>query len=360
MNDKISFISDLLNSKKIESSQKEKIFSLTAKEWENTSKKDGLILKEIESIKEQIRKITTAVEKPPVIKIKNKNLVSSPKDVADFMYLFNQRNGFKYFTHDYDGEGVFDIENFLESAKSLFELKSKQLSIPQDLYAIVNQFAFNENPNWGKQIHDGFSTKKWIEWSKKNKLSPIRNKNFEKVINKFRDLTRVESPYLKIMIDELIANVFILGDFEIVLNRLDKADFYTNTNTFRTAIKDILEVIYKKKREGSGTNKLSITYKGLLVDNYYEVNLIITHHDSFPTKDFDQILEEWKGDKGAIGKIKTKLFGYCNWAIETKLEEDYYRINLLKYKDDQPFEKIDVSLIEGTKHILKFYYKTSD
>lgn len=357
---KIDFISDLLVSKKLEASQKERLFRLAANELKKNGETDERIFAEIEAIKNQLKGFTENIQKREEKTEKERVLIHKPKDVADFMYLFNKRDGFKYLTHDYDGEGKFEIEVFLKNAKELFDIQTKKLSIPKDLYAIVNQFAFSDKPEWGNKTKQGFSLQKWINWSKENNLSPIRNKGFEAVINKFRNLTRVESPDLKKIIDDLKSDIFRDLNFDITLNRLDKADFYTNTNTFKTAIKSIFEVIYKKRKIAKGSNKLSIEYKGLLVDNYYEVQLIITHFNSYPTKDFEQLLEEWRGYKGAIGEIKAKLFGYCDWSIETRLEGGCYRINLLKEDSTPDFEKIDCKIVDGTKHILKYYYKTSD
>lgn len=366
MKTKIDFITDLLGNKKLHTSQKERLFSLVAEDLKGDKEEIKKIWEEIDKIKEIDNKNESIVQEKKQTSLvvnndKNKRLlIHKPKDVANFMYLFNKRDGLKYLTHDYDEEGIFEIDTFLKNAKELFDLETKKLSIPKDLYSIVYQFAFSENPNWGNNIKEGFSSPKWIEWSKKNGLSPIRNKEFELVINKFRNLTRVESPNLKNTIDELINEIFKNSNFEINQNRLDKADFYTNTFTFRAAIKSIFEVIYKKRKSENENNKLTLEYKGVLVNNYYEVSLMISHFNSYPTKDFKQLLEEWRGDKGAIGDIKAKLFGYCDWSIETKLDEVCYRINLLKEDSSPDYEAIPTEPVNGTMHILKFYYKTSD
>lgn len=358
MNNKITFITELLNSKKIETSQKERLFMLTANEFKKSSVIDEKILAEIDAIKQKVFNLKEIEVKSEVKS--EKVVLHKPKDVANFMFLFNKRDGFKYLTHDYDEEGIFDIENYLKKTKNIFEIETKKNSIPKDLYAIVTQFAFSEKPEWGNKLKEGFSTQKWIEWSKSNNLSPIRNIEFEVIINKFRDLTRIESPNLKNIIEGLIQDIFSNSNFEINQIRLDKADFYTNTITFKSAIKSIFEVIYKKRKVEKGSNKLTIEYKGSLIDNYYEVRLIITHYNSYPTKDFEQLLEEWRGYKGSIGQIKSKLVGYCDWSIESKFENGCYRVNLLKDDTSPDYESIPDTTIEGTKHILKFYYKTSD
>lgn len=375
MNNKISFITELLNSKKIDASQKERLFLLTASELKNNVSNDNEdIIKRIAEIEKKI----VSFEDFPNSKIKSsKSTVQEkksirrpilkkehrPKDVADFMYLFNKRDGLKYLTHGFDETGkTFNIEEFLSASKAIFDTQTKKLRIPSELFSITNQFAFAKNPEW-ENITEGFSSLKWIDWSNKNQLSPFQNKEFEKIINIYRSLTRVESPGLDEIIKNIANEVFNIADFEIKYCRLDKADFYTFTRTFKKAITSIFEIINKKKFQDGTTNKIDITYQGkqgITNENYYEVSIIITHINSFPTKDFDQLRPEWKSEKGTIGQIRENLIGYCDYSIESKFENGCYRINLLKDKTIPDFEKVDAEKIEGTKHILKFYYKTSD
>ncbi|MBK9402196.1 MAG: hypothetical protein IPN36_15560 [Bacteroidetes bacterium] len=80
---------------------------------------------------------------------KKNAIVANPKHVADFMSLFNKRDGLKYLTHDYDEKENFDIESFLLKAKNTFDEKTKApFSIPTSLWRIVEQFAFSKEPSW--------------------------------------------------------------------------------------------------------------------------------------------------------------------------------------------------------------------
>jgi hypothetical protein len=282
-----------------------------------------------------------------------------PKDVANFMYLFNNPNGLKYLTHDFDQQKDFDIELFLENTKKIFEKETKKLKIPTYLYSIINEFSFSENPNWGNGMNEGFSCSKWKNWSKEYKLSPFRNPEFINTINEFRKLTRIEAPDLKKDVEEIIENVFSDSKIEYSLKRLENADFYTNTKEFKLALKSIFEIIRDKGKK-LPNNKFDVTFKGRLVGNYYEIKLIITHYNSFPSKDFNQLLPEWKTEKGTIGNISKKLFGYCDWSIESKFENGSFRINLLKDNNEPEFEKLANENSIGTIHTLTFYYKTSD
>jgi len=325
MNNKITFITELLNSKKIDASQKERLFLLTASELENNISNDNEeIIKRIAEIE---KKIVNFEDFPNSKNKGSKSIVQNkisirrpilkkehrPKDVADFMYLFNKRDGLKYLTHGFDETGkTFNIEEFLSASKAIFDTQTKKLKIPSELFSITNQFAFAENPEW-ENITEGFSSFKWIDWSKKNQLSPFQNKEFEKIINIYRSLIRIESPDLDVIIKNIANEVFSSSDFEIKYSRLDKADFYTFTKTFKKAITSIFEIINKKKFQDGTTNKIDVTYQGKTNENYYELSLIITHINSFPSKDFDQLHPEWKSEKGTIGQIRENLIGYCDY-----------------------------------------------
>ncbi|WP_143394606.1 hypothetical protein [Flavobacterium branchiophilum] len=363
--DSFDLVHHLLADKKLTLAQKERVFQLSSNFMKTDSELIKTLDKQLKNINEKVEGLEKRSDLGDVLggaKKGEKKIVvkkHKPKDVANFMHLFNNPNGLKYLTHDFDQQKDFDIELFLENTKKVFERETKKLKIPSYLYSIVNEFSFNENPNWGNGMNEGFSCNKWKNWSKEYKLSPFRNPEFITTINEFRKLTRIEAPDLKNYTEDIIQEVFQNTEVEYSLNRLENADFYTNTPFFISAIKSILEII-RDKSSKLPIAKFNITYKGTLKDNYYQIQIQILHFNSFPTKDFNQLHPEWKSGKGTIGEIKEKLFGYCNWSIESKFDNGHYRINLLKDTNDPDFELISNENCIGTKHILTFYYKTSD
>src|SRR5690606_26988452 len=132
-----------------------------------------------------------------------------PESTADFMALFNKREGLKYLTHDYD-EGGFKFDEEWSRMKGVFDEKTKHsnLMIPSSLYAITSHFAFNKK-TWTSldrnykdiKIYQGWASTKWEKWSKENELHPIRNDEFMEVINDFRRITRIDAPKLETIID---------------------------------------------------------------------------------------------------------------------------------------------------------------
>jgi len=299
---------------------------------------------------------------------------NNPKNVADFMSLFNQRDGLKYLTHDFDEDGFFDIDNYLEKSKEIFLVNTKmdiqayQNKIPINLWRILNQFAFEKDPKWFSynsdyaniSIKEGWTTDKWINWSKENELHPIRNAECKEIINCFRRVTRIEAPQLKNVIDNIIEAV--LGDekkdYDIDLIKLDKADFYTHVPSFRKALESIFKEI-KNRTDTNDKRKITIKYDRDSEGEYFIRKIVITHFSSFPDKELDVLCKEWQSSdsKGTMGGIRNNVIGYCYWSVETKIDGKAVRVNILRDSNTPEVEEIDEANVSGFTHILTFYYK---
>ena len=304
-------------------------------------------------------------------KIKNNPPEPNPKHVADFMSLFNKRDGLKYLTHDYDKNSEFKINEFLLSAHKVFKKETYKLDIPPSLWRIVQKFAFDSEQSEWTSISDdykkqtsvevGWATKELRDWSRKNKLHPIRNEEYEKIINDFKRITRIESSNLNKLIDASIESVFDneLKDFKIEKIDLSKADFYSHVSSLKIAFESIFEEI-KKRSDSKLKKKITIKYeRSISEDGYYLRKILITHHNSFPIKELGVLLGEWQ-QKGNMGKIKAKLRGYCHWSVETIIDDAPTKIHILKEKQTPDYEILECKpeeLPKGFTHILTFYYK---
>lgn len=364
---KFDFIVELLENKSLNHTQKGRVYKLIAKEIKEVEPKNSEILRRIEEIENRLSKLQE--EKiPKMSAVDSKKFpVPNPKHVADFMSLFNQRDGLKYLTHDFDEDSNFDIDNFLISAESIFIETTKRLKIPPSLWRIVKQFAFDsKQTEWTSisedykkpvQIKIGWATKELRDWSKQNNLHPIRNEAYKKIINDFKRITRVESPSLEKLISTTLEKTFgeELDDFEIERNDLSKADFYTHVEFLKTAFETIFEEI-KEYSITPEKKKISIKYERTFSnEGYYLRQVVITHHNSSPTKELKLLLKEWQ-EKGNMGKIKEKLNGYCHWSVETLIEDTPTKVNILREKDTPEYEIIEPNP-DGFTHILTFYYK---
>jgi hypothetical protein len=379
--DKYEFILNLIEHNKLTPVQKECILRLSAQELRNDGdqmherikniekggEKNTELIKRIEEIENKLNQLKD--DKNPSIKFTRlpKNAPEpNPKHVADFMSYFNQRDGLKYLTHDFDEDGSFNIDSFLISAFNIFEKTTGKLKIPTSLWRIVKQFAFDsQQTEWTSISEDykktipikiGWATKELRDWSKQNDLHPIRNEEYRKVINDFKRITRIEKSNLEKLVTSTLDGVFRneLEDFVVEKKNLGKADFYSHVGNLKIALEAIFEEILNRSDVGE-KKRFSIEYEREYLDDYALRKIKIIHFNSYPSKELKLILSEWN-EKGNMGKIKEKLRGYCHWSVETMIENTPARVNILKDKDTPEYEEIE-HIPDGFTHTLTFYYK---
>lgn len=315
----------------------------------------------IEKFTEEIQKIGQQIEDLRFKKAMMRGLKGNPKQVAEFMSLFNQSDGLKYLTHGMDGS-EFDYNEVLTHAKKVCTNNLESLEIPKSLRELLNQFIFEENPKWKSfdnqfnpiEIETGWSASDWQEAG--NDLHPIKNTNTGNVINDFKRTTRIESPNLERLINKVFDND---DSFDIEKKDLSKADFYTHVGEFKSALDTIFEEI-KKRGNMNGEKKVSISYDKETSGDFFVRKIIITHHNSFPTRnDKDALVKEWLSfEKGNMAKIAEHLQGYCHWSVETRIDNEPIRVNILREKETEPSEAIEASDADGFTHILTFYYQS--
>jgi hypothetical protein len=364
--DKADFVINLLDNPKLNNEQRLKLLKLAKRDYVNSEER-------INDIIDRLKKI----ENNQPLKIENNTEVlrlvrnPNPLHVAEFMSLFNQRDGLKYLTHAFDEpDSVFNTKDYLSKTEKKFKnITSKynhnSFSIPSSLYRVVNEFAFQENPKWygiddrfvQKEINTGW--KKWdAELLDKNQ-HPSSIESYQSVINDFKRLTRIKSSSsegskLEDLIDKVISSVFAPGELELLKSDLGKADFYTHVSNLMSALELIFTEI-KNNRELNVKIRCAVKLEREFMDGYALRKIKITHYDSFPTKELSVLLKEWP-EKGNMGAIYKKLEGFCHWSIMTKVEGKPYAINILR-DISEPAYGMANRHIEGFTHILTFYYK---
>lgn len=290
-----------------------------------------------------------------------RGLEGNPKDVATFMSLFNQRDGLKYLTHDFDETGNFNMNKFQAQTRKVFGEHLGTLHIPQTLSDLLTQFVFETNPQWNafdKEYNPKFITSGWSapDWqiSTVGGLHPIKQPQRAEVIKDFKRITRIESPNLETLVDKVFAD----ETFAIEKRDLSKADFYTHVGQFSSALQTIFEEI-QQRGDTDEKKKVSVEYKRAgACDDFFIRNVVITHHESYPTRDDEDLIKDWLAlEKGNMGKIAGLLKGYCHWSVITKIGEKPVKVNILREKGTPETEEVDASEVKGFTHILTFYYQ---
>lgn len=318
---------------------------------------------EIKELEQSISNLQKKIEELQFRKLLMRGLEGNPKDVADFMSLFNQRDGLKYLTHDIDENGDFDLANILSSIKQVLKSSFEEMEIPLTLKKLINEFAIATEPKWTsfdnqyneQVVSSGWSLPQWEEDANNSKIHPIRTADKMDVIRSFKRTTRVESPYLETIVDK----IFNEDDFEIDIKDLSKADFYTHVGEFMAALNTIFEEI-KKRGDSDDKKNVSVEYQRGISEDYFVRKIVITHHNSFPNRnDKDALTKEWLSlNKGNMGKIAEHLQGYCHWSVETSIDDSPVRVNILREEGVEPIEDITGTEVKGFSHILTFYYQS--
>ncbi len=337
--DKYEFINLMLKNRNLSVNQKRRLILLATKELEAGD--TGETKQSSESDKDKVGK-------------------HFPKDTAKFLSLFSNPNGFKFLTHNFDPDSDMSFTTLVENSRNIFKKQSKELKIPQNLYALMHCFLYGIDSKgkkaWmafdGSYQNENYASDSWRTWAeKKSSLHPIANKDFEKTIMLFRSTIRVVKPALLSIVEELEKKH---SDLHITKRDLEKADFYTYVHVLKDAIDRILADMSQYEHKD-----VEINYERVFsnTDDYSLRKIRITQLGSY-SYSFDDVKAKFEGKGGgAFREIKNCLTGYCNWAVETKWDGKPLRWNILDDTGINETEEIDSTSVKGFTHILTFYYK---
>lgn len=340
----------------------ESMCSLNNEDVEQIEKEISTLESEIKRFKNEIIETYKKIDELQFKKSLLRGVTGNPKHVAEFMALFNQRDGLKYLTHDIDGGDDFNFENVMNGAREVCTENFESLEIPKSLKNLLNQFIFEKKPKWksfDRQYAEIDETSGWsadgMDDVKNSALHPIKHETFKNVISNFKRLTRVESPYLETIIEKTFGN----KGFELIQKDVSKADFYTHVGEFVSALETIFSEM-EKRTDTDDKKKIAVSYKRETSGDFFVRKIVITHLNSYPTRnDKDALLKEWISfEKGSMAKIAEHLQGYCHWSVETKVDGEPVRVNILREKETEPYEYTDFENVDGFTHILTFYYQS--
>ena len=278
----------------------------------------------------------------------------SALDTAQFFALFNNPKGFKYLTHDFDSvndERPHTLNALYTQVKEI--LKEKKDKIPYSLWVLINNYVEGKNEwidTFGKVHNSYINDSNWKRWSIQNKLHPICNTDFSKEIMSFRSTVRLVSPLLK----EICENAKKGLSINVKDEKLEKADFYTNTYILYNVIKRIFCMMDRRV----DNPEVSVSYKRI-TDSQGRMlrQIIISQIGSYGLQPIEDVKEKLlnNNEAGDFGAIRKYLNGYCLWQVETSWDGQPYRWNILKTEDMPDLETMCEDQIIGFTHKLIFY-----
>ncbi len=288
--------------------------------------------------------------------------IHAPKDTAAFLSSFNDPNGFKFLTHDYDPDASMDYDQLMKLVREKFKESTSKYKIPKKLFALMAAFLFGgKNPHgekrtWldcdGKFQESNYASKEWIEWAKNNPKSHLlENPSFNKTIQKFRSTIRLVKPALVEIIKRQAAKH---ADLDIQTKDLEKADFYTYVWVLENGIRRILNDISNRAKNHP---QIIISFERQFNDDY-SLRIIKICHKGSESSSLDEVVKKFEAGGGAFNEIKKTLIGYCNWSVEALWDGFPKRWNILDDTQSERIEDISKDNVQGFTHILTYFSKS--
>lgn len=289
-------------------------------------------------------------------------------DLIEILKNFTLENPIKYSVHIWDfgnfKNKYLSFDGYMTALKEEFNKTSWQLKeLSPNLYKKIYTFLFETSPNsdysWCNKldINIGWSSLGGIEEWCNNGKNPfnfklkdsfiLENKEintFGEVINLFKQEIEIRSEFKNLTKIFKQQKKQLDSQFIMEVAKLDK-QFYTDTQKFKSTLDKIFSEIKKRDDYKKIEVNTSEPEEGI-------IKLQITHINSYPSKNKDELLSEI--EDGDFLDIKRLLTNLCDWSIESSCEDENFRINYLKSKKTKDIEVLDYKP-KGFSYIMKFY-----
>lgn len=352
MNNKISFIIELLNSKKISISEKEKILILSVNELQSLDLQEQQMLSEIHTLRFQLESFIKAtknlslqsaesyqnIAKDDILLndlilhsnsgISSKQKKHSPKTMVKFLYNFSIGEKFKWFTHNLEGLQPFNYQEYIHNANQDYNLATGW-NINNVTYHNVKNFIFNTGDGNKTNIYGigniQFSWRDVEKWCKEHPNEHPYNADldghlFKNYINQFKHIIEFRTDdadlTFNIRVRKLIRGtlgVDFKPHFTKAFNEIGQSiKLFCDINLLFSAIKQILEWIQLNKGKSS---QVVIN----LEDSEEFYCLEIIHEGSYLSTISSDI--KLHGLSGDFDKVRKMLFSVADWEIIAKLKD---------------------------------------
>ncbi|MEP7269401.1 MAG: hypothetical protein ABI844_17400 [Saprospiraceae bacterium] len=397
---KYDFIRELLEDRKINQNQRERILELASREISL----EGTLEERIQKIEDIVFKnnLESNIEITETLPIEQKSShlpkYFDPYYLYKFLFEYNQNVVLRSTCHDTDSGEIEKIVDYCESENYCFSKHlnkiienyiehEKNYYAPPQVKALIRGYLTGKDykgnelkGGWSSgKININWSSPKLIEWTSKygsippninealagdmevdlfpinpQIISPIRNEpiqNFTQLVLHFKNLFHLRSGNQSLR--------SILERFNQVKEWHEKIDFEISENQFPNNLEHFTDVdkliqTYNKLiqlivEQHFGDNKPKVKLK------YYESNqriyLSIHHLNGKYNKTLDNTLNRPFGQSYS-SMIEKQINGLCNLHLKADFSNGYYaEINLW---DGKKLDAKEISFFEGVEHLLEF------
>ncbi len=406
---KYDFITDLLETQKLNVAQKERILKLASKELNNTDSSTSEIEERLKIIEEKL-----GFSEPDIIddKIEDQNSTTSdtanippnyfnPSELYKYLFAYNQNSILKSTCHEIDSDELESIieycgtkeyvfEKHLEKIIEAFDQHNKKYFAQGKLTSFIRGYLTGKD-YYGKPLSEGWSSNKisfsWSspelkDWSINNKNVPpnideglmnrIENTGYElgkpvllrngDLISGFNDLVIHFKKQFHIRRDNSLRNIIIREnetkkwdnqiDFDITPEGFpDRVEFFTNVDKLVNAYNGVIKLILEQNE----TNKPEV--KLTLIEGPSGITFSILHKNSLFGKSVRNLTD--RPGQTYANLIRLHLNGLCNFYVNADFENDgSYLIELwarpgLWIKERPNATKLTIP-VGGVEHIFEF------
>lgn len=381
---KVDFIVDLLENGKINSSQKEKLFALTANEIRNFSETELEILKEIKIIKNKI-----GLSEEPLFEPEYSPVPASlpnyidPRNTSKFLLEYNQNIFLKSTTHTIDsnlltaikkllGVEEYDFKKHQAAIQSSYNTLKKNHSTIKGLIGKIDGYIYGKAPWSSSKIKMGWSSSELEQWCENNpnhcpnpeeadlNYGPF---NFNKIkindgisIKDFNELVLYFKREITIRSDNSILDLCKKLNFQFkndVTFNLDSMtsniDFFTDVEKLAQAYQKIITMCIKSSLGVKPIIKVDLFESKKSPEHETEIVFTI-HHINSKFQRSAASLNRYGTD--FTGLISGQLNGLCNWELEADFGNDKFGKISLWPKNEIFYPS---KMVEGVKFYMIFY-----
>ena len=393
---KYDFIKELLENKKINLKQRERILELASKEIRIEETLEERI-QEIENIifKNKSAVISNEIHEPEISQNPIHLKYISPYYLYKFLFEYNQNAILRSTCHDIDSDGIgaineycntidYDFGEHLKKIIEAYEIHETKYFAPPKLKALIRGYLTGKDYE-GNDLKRGWSSDKikihWfypgvLKWSQKNPYIPpnineeiLDNKevlgfefaqihsqvtgktiqNFTQLVLHFKHLFHIrhDNSLRAIIEGKNRSEKWIeIIDFDITDNDFPRnIEHFTDVDKLVQAYKKIIELIIKQHNDGSRPN-----VKLLFYEKNDSVCLSIHHLNSIYNKTEQNTMERTGQYYNDL--IINQINGLCNLYLKADFGNDICaEINLWDGKDR---ESNNIDHFKGVEHILEF------
>lgn len=394
---KYDFIKELLEDKKINQNQREKILELASREISL----EGTLEERVQKIEEIIfkEKIDSNIEIIGTIPSKQKSnrlpQYLAPYHLYNFLFEYNQNPILRTTCHDIDANELKSLLEFCKSKSYIFnehlklivnayEEHEKAYFAPFQIKALIRGYLTGKDYNgkitgWSsKNIKINWSSKDLSIWANENSNTPPNSSNIllrEKKVKSYKIEPQIKSPITEKVIQtftqlvlhfknlfhlksgpqslkEIIQRVnsekgwFNHADFDIDNHEFsNNLEHFVDVEKLMQAYNKIIELIIEQHKANEKP-KVKLKY----YEENHKVIFSIHHLNGVYNKTIENTIERLGQTYTSL--IKNQINGLCNLHMKADFgNEKYAEINLWDGVDRTPTK---ISNFEGVEHFLEF------